>query len=152
MDNAITLLDQMQRPRILVMAARHALTEYRRDSHLPRALRHLGARGMPAPGRAFDMLIELEATMDAQRRERAATWRADRHVLVLCALMAEARILAACADATAQEWSLGDDSDTSRRLARPAGAVRPVPVPRPAPLRRRDQPNASGSDALRRAT
>ena len=47
----------------------------------------------PSPAKAVDGLIETEARMEATRKAGDASYSVARHVEVLIALMAEARLL-----------------------------------------------------------
>ena len=85
----ITTLD---RPRLLVSAARFGVDDYSRAVHLPRLLQgEVPAR----TGEAILRLLEVEADVEAQRMAAAADYSAARHVAVLIALMGEARLLRA---------------------------------------------------------
>lgn len=89
-------LAKTRRPRLLLRTARIGLQEYRRESDLRRVLRLPAA---PPPGPAtVRALIELEAQIEAQRLRPAHgigdTWRPVRHVEVMIALLAEARLMA----------------------------------------------------------
>jgi hypothetical protein len=110
----VSLLETLatrRRPPLLLTAARLAQGEYRRDSDLRRILR-LPAPPAPGPG-TVQLLLDLEARCEhARQNQTGDAWRAARHVEILTALLAEARLLR-------------------------AGFA---------------QMNASGSDALRRAT
>ncbi|GGE25059.1 hypothetical protein GCM10011360_11820 [Primorskyibacter flagellatus] len=78
-------LAQLNRPRILVEAARLGLPRYDRRRDLP------GLLGHPArPGAAVMSLMEMEAEMDDSRRAAATGYAPLRHLSVLTALMAEA--------------------------------------------------------------
>ena len=95
MQDVLSMVAGLKRPRLLVQAARFGLDDYRREAHLPRLL---GAVEAPLrPGAAILRLLELEADMDASRCRRAAEYRVARHVAVLVALMGEARLLRALA-------------------------------------------------------
>jgi len=91
MQDRRTRLKALRRPALLVRAARHGQADYRRAQHLPRLL---GYGALPAPGAALAALMEMEETHEARRREDDAAWSAARHVEVLIALMAEARLAA----------------------------------------------------------
>jgi hypothetical protein len=81
------------RPRLLVVAARHAMGTYHRDAMLPK-LMGLGANTPVAPcARVLDWLIAQEAAMEEDRRLHVAGWRAADHVMLMAALMTEARLL-----------------------------------------------------------
>lgn len=93
---ALAELTARRRPRLLLRTARHGTTEYLRDTDLRRILR---LPATPAPGIAtLRHLMELEEGCEALRtrppHEVGNPWRAARHVEVLIALIAEARLLA----------------------------------------------------------
>ncbi|MFN3955562.1 MAG: DUF6477 family protein [Pararhodobacter sp.] len=86
------------RPRLLLRAARIGTNDYRRETDLRRVLR-LPAPPPPGPA-TVRMLIDLEAQQE-DLRTRSGThpgvsWRPARHVEVMIALMAEARLMAQC--------------------------------------------------------
>jgi hypothetical protein len=83
------LVAAMRRPRLLIRAARHGLDAYDRGRHLGRLTR----RGdVPTPGAALAVLIEAEGRMEHARRDGAAGYSLSRHVELLIALLAEARL------------------------------------------------------------
>lgn len=87
-------LVSMRRPRLLVRAARFGLGDYRRERDLARLFH--GAR----PGKAaavLDRLMELEQMAEDTRRAGDAGYSAGRHIEMLIALMAEARLIRAAA-------------------------------------------------------
>ncbi len=98
--NIVSLLEtisQTHRPRLLLRAARIGTADYRRETDLRRVLR-LPAPPPPGP-ETLRALIDLEAELEA-RRTRAApdggdAWRPTRHVEVMIALIAEARLMVA---------------------------------------------------------
>ncbi|PID36940.1 MAG: hypothetical protein CR993_02670 [Rhodobacterales bacterium] len=90
MQDVMTLLAALRRPPLLVRAARFGLEDYRRERDLTRVMRLPAA---PAPGQAVGPLIEAEAQLEAVRKEGGAGYSIARHVEVLIALMAEARLL-----------------------------------------------------------
>jgi hypothetical protein len=92
MNDILTLVDAMQRPRLLVRAARIGAETYRREHHLPRLL---GFGALPRSGSALMTLLDMEGSLDAERRAGGAGYSPARHVEVLIALMAEARLLRA---------------------------------------------------------
>ncbi len=83
-----TILSELRRPRLLMRAARFGMEEYRRDRDLRRLL-----NGNMQPERAVPRLICEEALMEDTRRRGDATYSVSRHIEVLIALMAEARLL-----------------------------------------------------------
>jgi len=85
-----TLLATLRRPRLLIRAARHGLADYDRNRDLKRVIRTISA---PPPARALHALIAEEARLDDIRKAGAASYSVARHVDVLIALMAEARLL-----------------------------------------------------------
>ncbi len=83
------ILKSLRRPRLLVRAARHGLSDYRRDRFLRRLL---PGEVVPQPGQALARLAEREAAMDQNRREGGATYSVARHIEILVALIEEARL------------------------------------------------------------
>lgn len=92
MTDLIATLATLKRPRLLINAARLGVQDYRRDAHLPR---QLGVPNPPRSADALEQLIEIELELDADRRARTAGYSPARHVEILIAMMAEARILRA---------------------------------------------------------
>ena len=88
MTEARPTLADLRRPRILVNAARHGLAGYRRD----RDLRRLIDAALP-PERAVPRLICEEERLEETRRAGDAAYSVMRHIEVLSALIAEARLL-----------------------------------------------------------
>lgn len=72
----------MRRPKLLMSAARHGLSDYRRERDLPRLLRG-------RPGDILPVLRALEAEAEDQRRAGDHAWSSTRHVELLIALLAE---------------------------------------------------------------
>ncbi len=83
-------LETLNRPRLLIRAARLGLKDYCRNRHLPAML---GFGGCRIGARTLNALIELEAEANALRLEQHATYSVRRHIELLVALMAEARLL-----------------------------------------------------------
>jgi hypothetical protein len=84
------LLSSLRRPRLLVRAARLGLCDYNRTRDLRRLMR---ASQIPGPESALTQLIAEEALLDADRRAGGASYSIARHIDLLIAMMAEARIL-----------------------------------------------------------
>jgi hypothetical protein len=82
-------LSALRRPRLLLNAARHGLADYRRD----RDLRRLIDATVP-PEAALPRLFSEEDLLEDRRRAGDAAYPVGRHIEVLVALMAEARLLA----------------------------------------------------------
>lgn len=90
MSDFCSLLTGLRRPRLLIRAARHGLEEYRRDRDLRRLI---GGHGVPTPIDALPRLMWEEARLEEIRGKGDASYSLVRHIEVLIALMAEARLL-----------------------------------------------------------
>ncbi|MDD7970866.1 DUF6477 family protein [Roseinatronobacter alkalisoli] len=84
-----TTLETTIRPRLLVVAARHAMTDYHRDRMLPKLLGLPLASALPPLQDVLERLTLSEAMMEQARRHHDAGWRPSEHVLVMAALMSE---------------------------------------------------------------
>jgi hypothetical protein len=82
------LLANLRRPRLLMHAARFGLGDYRRE----RDLRRLVRCGM-SPEETVPSLISVEAELEETRLAGDAAYSVTRHIEVLIALLAEARLL-----------------------------------------------------------
>lgn len=82
------LLAQMQRPRLLIHAARFGMQDYRRE----RDLRRLGAPTGSAE-QSVSKLFQDEALLEQTRCAGDVAYSVVRHIDVLIALMAEVRLL-----------------------------------------------------------
>lgn len=90
-------LDALDRPRLLVEAARHGAAQYQRRRDLRRMLRV----AIPANAeRALAKLIPMEADLERRRIGDGRSYSVARHVDILAALMCEARDLKAQRPAT----------------------------------------------------
>ena len=92
MQDLLTMLQRLHRPRLLMRAARIGAEDYRRGTHLPRIL---GFGMLPRHGTALIKLIEIEAELNTQRKTADAGYSLIRHVDVLIAMVGEARFLRA---------------------------------------------------------
>lgn len=82
-------LQSLNRPQLLVRAARVWLPDYNRE----RTMRRIFPGTVPpSPGRGFEALMEQENAIDQLRREGAASYSAARHIEILVALIVEARL------------------------------------------------------------
>ncbi|MGC1504227.1 MAG: DUF6477 family protein [Sulfitobacter sp.] len=90
MQDILTMLNTLHRPRLMMRAARIGAQDYRRSAHLPRLL---GYGVLPRHGAALLKLMDLEAALEEQRTQSDASYSLIRHLDVLIALVAEARIL-----------------------------------------------------------
>lgn len=90
MTDLLTVLGSLRRPRLLIRAARFGLADYRRE----RDLRRLVGAAMPTTTEsALNALMEREHRMEATRRTGEGAYSIARHVELLIAIMAEARLL-----------------------------------------------------------
>jgi hypothetical protein len=92
MHDILGRVEGLKRPPLLVRAARFGLDDYNRAGQLPRLLRSLT---LPRSGEAILRLLDIEAALEDLRIDRAAEYSIARHVEVIVALMAEARLLRA---------------------------------------------------------
>ncbi len=93
MQELTTRLNALQRPDLLVKAARSGLASYRREAHLGRAMGQSGHTRLVRPPQALERLLEVEAKLNAERGAQDAGYVYARHVEVLIAIMAEAQLL-----------------------------------------------------------
>lgn len=84
-------LETTIRPRLMVVAARHALEDYVRETHLRVVLGLPFGKPLPDALDALHALRSRELELEAARKRHDASWRAADHVAVMAALMAEAR-------------------------------------------------------------
>jgi len=91
MTDLITFVNALRRPRLLIRAAKHGMNDYNRDRVLKRLTRSPSA---PSPRGAVSSLLTVEETLETARRSGDASYSVSRHVEVLIALLAEARLLA----------------------------------------------------------
>ena len=80
----------LHRPALLAQAARCGEAFYRRETQLPRALCRYDC---PPPAKALAQLLDAEDEMEELRRGRAEGYSLRRHVDLLVAVRAEARLL-----------------------------------------------------------
>lgn len=92
MQDLLGMIAGLNRPRLLVRAARFGVDDYDRRGQLPRLL---ACAGLPRHGEAIIRLLDLEAGINDRRVGAAADYSVARHVAVLIALMGEARLLRA---------------------------------------------------------
>ena len=90
MTDFASVLAALRRPKILIRAARAGVVDYRRDRDLKRLMR-LG-RGA-APATAMRSLLAEEMALEETRTAGEATYSIQRHVAVLTAILAEARLM-----------------------------------------------------------
>ena len=92
MQDIISMLATLRRPRLLIRAARIGAQDYSRDRHLHRLL---GYGRLPRPAAALMRLMELEREMDEARKADEAGYSLPRHLDLLIAMMGEAQVLKA---------------------------------------------------------
>ncbi|MEL6449716.1 MAG: DUF6477 family protein [Pseudomonadota bacterium] len=92
MQDILSMLNTLRRPRLLMRAARIGAEDYRRDAHLPRLL---GYGHLPRHGAALMRLVEIEGELNAQRVGDDSSYSLLRHIDILIAIVGEARILRA---------------------------------------------------------
>lgn len=92
MQDILSMLNALRRPRLLMRAARIGAEDYRRHAHLPRLL---GYGNLPRSGIALLRLMEIEATLNDHRLNDDSAYSLLRHIDVLIAIVGEARILRA---------------------------------------------------------
>lgn len=90
MQDILTRLSRLSRPRLLMRAARIGARDYNRKVHLGRLL---GQRVPVQHSAALIQLIELEQIMNDQRLNEDSTYSLLRHVEVLIAVVGEAQAL-----------------------------------------------------------
>lgn len=88
MTEANTLLTALRRPKILIRAARAGVVDYRRDRDLKRLLR----TAKTASDQAIGTLLAEEDRLETTRTSGEGSYNLQRHVAVLTALIAEARL------------------------------------------------------------
>lgn len=90
MQDVMTMLETLHRPRLLMRAARIGAKDYRRDVHLQRLL------NAAIPSRGSEVLlrlVELEDSLNDQRLSDETGYNMLRHIDLLIAIVAEARQL-----------------------------------------------------------
>lgn len=92
MQDILSMLHALRRPSLLMRAARIGAEDYRRSNHLPRLL---GYGMMPRHGAALMKLMEMESELNEQRVSGNSSYSLIKHVDVLIAMVAEARVLRA---------------------------------------------------------
>lgn len=85
---------RLNRPRLLVSAARAGLVDYDRTRELRRLLR---LAAVPSPCQALGRLLDQEEKLEDTRLRGDAAYSVARHIQVLIAVMGEARLAARAA-------------------------------------------------------
>ena len=92
MQDALTILQKLRRPKLLMRAARIGACEYKRVAHLPRLL---GYGRMAKNSQAILRLIEIEENLNALRKAGESAYNLLRHIDVMLAIVGEGRDLCA---------------------------------------------------------
>lgn len=92
MQDLLTQLSHLRRPRLLIRAARIASQDYRRATRLPRLL---GYGTSLKTGPALIKLMSLESAMNDKRESGDASYSIAAHVDLLTAIMGESQLLKA---------------------------------------------------------
>ena len=92
MQDILSMLNALHRPRLLLRAARIGAEDYRRAAHLPRLL---GYGQLPRHGNALMRLMEIEGELNTLRLGEDSSYSLLRHIDVLIAIVGEGRILRA---------------------------------------------------------
>jgi hypothetical protein len=95
MSDILSMVRDLRRPRLLIRAARAGVADYKRSRDFGRVMRTANA---PSPECALAMLLEEEHRIETTRQSGAASYSFIRHVELLIALMAEARLLPRAAE------------------------------------------------------
>lgn len=90
MTDIMQLLGSLRRPRLLIRAARFGMVDYNRNRDLKRVLK---SSTVPTPVKAVNTLIAEEARIEETRNSGDVSYSVSRHVDILIALMAEARLI-----------------------------------------------------------
>lgn len=97
MQDLLSMLNTLRRPGLLIRAARLGAQDYSRDRHLQRLL---GYGALPRHAPALMRLIDIEDTLNDQRRNGDAGYSLPRHLDFLIAMMGEAQLLRVTRPAT----------------------------------------------------
>ena len=89
MSALIETLRTLHRPRILMSAARHGVSDYDRTRSLARILRQ---DVTPSPEQALSELMRQEAELERDRMNGDAAYSVTRHIDLLIAMLGEARL------------------------------------------------------------
>ncbi len=90
MTDHVSFFRSLRRPRLLLRAARFGLSDYNRDRDLRRLL---GRDRAPSIGQALERLIAAEDRMEQDRKAGDASYNVCRHIEIMVALIAEARLI-----------------------------------------------------------
>jgi len=124
MQDILSMLNSLRRPRLLIRAARFGTRDYRRERHLQRIL---GYGGLPRPATALMRLMELEREQEDNRQADDASYSLSRHLDLLIAMMGEAELLrrTRADEAAKADWLAADTAapNAGLRALRPEAEV-----------------------------
>ncbi|WP_171098679.1 DUF6477 family protein [Ruegeria sp. HKCCD7255] len=89
MQDLMTMISALRRPRLLTRAAKIGAQDYDRERHLQRVL---GYGSLPSTGAALMRLIEVERDVNDLRQDEDAAYSLVRHLDILIALIGEAQL------------------------------------------------------------
>ena len=98
MSNLLATVSGLRRPRMLIRAAHHGLDDYSRTRDLGRVMR---CPTLPTPDRAVARLLDEEERVEEHRKSGDASYSVARHIDLLVAMIAEARLMAGSRDKAA---------------------------------------------------
>ncbi len=90
MSEVLSALGSLRRPRLLIRAARHGMTDYSRERTLTRLI---DCEISLAPEATVRRLLHAEAQVESDRKSGDGAYSIARHIELLIAIMAEARLL-----------------------------------------------------------
>lgn len=90
MNDLLQIVTDLKRPKLLIQAARAGLVDYNRNRDLRRLTR---ASIVPNPQTAVAALLAEEDRLEETRRKGCANYSFTRHIEILIAMIAEARLL-----------------------------------------------------------
>lgn len=90
MSDLLSLVEKLQRPSLLLRAARLGIKDYDRGRVLKRLT---STPKLPSPQRAVSTLLSVEEGLEEKRKSGDASYVPSRHVEVLIALLAELRLM-----------------------------------------------------------
>ncbi|WP_171129208.1 MULTISPECIES: DUF6477 family protein [unclassified Ruegeria] len=89
MQDLMTMISALRRPRLLTRAAKIGAQDYDRERHLQRVL---GYGSLPSTGAALMRLIEVERDVNDLRQDEDAAYSLVRHLDILIVLIGEAQL------------------------------------------------------------
>jgi len=91
MQDIVSIIATLKRPKLLMQAARVGAADYKRKN----LKRIFGTGDLPGHGQALVWLMDIEAQMNEQRQSGAAWYSPSRHIEVMVALLGEMRLMRA---------------------------------------------------------